>query len=256
LRTNIAKDPQNSKWQHGYVVASLLKLEAQVQRGRIAQARETLAQAAPLAAALHAQDDANNTWRLSLGRSHWWRAQLDAASDGAAATHAARAASEILARAHAAASEDQNIAAWLLRALAMRARLALDAGDTAAAALELARGARVADAVGKEAHTEQLRPWLAEHLLLQGELEAGRGNAAAATHAWAEARRLLRQVSGDDGELHEDTGAIPFARLDALLRAEIALGHGQQATPIRRRLDAAGYVPPRPFPIAAALAAR
>lgn len=255
LRTNIDRDPKNSKWQHGYVVASLLMLEAQAQRGRTADAQVTLASAAPLAAALHAQDASNNTWRLSLGRSHWWRAQLQARGDPATAIRAAGAATDVLARAHAAASEDRNIAAWLLRALALQARLALDAGDLADAALRLSRAQQLAQGAGKVSPSEQLRPWLAEHLLLQGELEARGGNTADARQAWSRARQLLREVADDAGELHDDVARIPFTRLDPLLRAEFALGLHRQGALLRQRLDAAGYVPLRPFPAGPGLAA-
>ncbi|MES2859216.1 MAG: TIR domain-containing protein [Pseudomonadota bacterium] len=254
VRVNIAKDPKNTKWQQSFVVASLLMLEAQGQRGRIREARETLARMAPLAAALHAQDPSNNMWRLSLGRSHWWRAQLDAATDRASATSAATAAADMLAQAHSAAKEDQNIAAWLLRARTLQARLAMDAGDTTAAARNLTDAKRLTDAALQAAPTEKLRPWLAERLLLQGDLEARRGNAANATRAWSEARRLLRQVAEDAGgtRLHANAAHIAFARLDPLLRAERALGRHDEAARIRQRLEAAGYVPLQPFPAAAA----
>ena len=254
VRVNTARDPKNTKWQQSFVVASLLMLEAQGQRGRIPEARETLARMAPLAAALHAQDASNNMWRLSLGRSHWWRAQLDAATDRASATSAAAAAADMLAQAHSAAKEDQNIAAWLLRARTLQARLAMDAGDTTAAARNLTDAKMLTDAALQAAPTEKLRPWLAERLLLQGDLEARRGNAADATRAWSEARRLLRQVAEDAGgtQLHANAAHIAFARLDPLLRAERALGRHDEAARIRQRLEAAGYVPLQPFPAAAA----
>lgn len=258
LRTNIDKDPKDTRWLHGYVVALLLQLEVHAQRGRMAEAHATLARAAPLAAALHAQDPSNNMWRLSLGRSHWWRAQLEAAGDPDRARRSAAEASSILADAHAAAAVDQHIASWLLRALSLQARLALEAGDAGDAARYLSSASQLVQANWPDEPDERLRPWLAEHLLLQGELAAQRGERAAATHAWTGARRLLRQgaEAADPAQRQTDAAPIAFTRLDPLLRAELALGHRHEADAIRQRLDAAGYVPLHPFPDAAALAAR
>ncbi len=258
LRTNIARDPKNSKWQHGYVVALLLQVDALAQRGRGAEARAALAQAAPLAAALHAQDPGNNTWRLSLGRSHWWRAQLDAAADPAGARKAAAAASSLLADAHAAANEDQAIATWLLRALALQARLALDAGDVEESTRYAASAAQLVQANWPQAPAERLRPWLAEHLLLQGGLAARAGAADAAARAFTAARDLLRQdgPATDPPRAGETATRIAFPMLDPLLRAEVALGNRGAADAIRQRLDSAGYVPLHPFPDHARVAVR
>jgi eukaryotic-like serine/threonine-protein kinase len=237
LRYNIAKEPRNLDWQENYILALQWLMEAQAMQGKVAEARSSLDLAMPLATELHKQDASNNLWRLSLGRCHWWQAQLDAREDSPAAMSTASAAAELLDEAHRIEPENEIVLSWLVLTKNLQCQLALAEDDLSTASRNCAEAERLARAAFKENATELLRIRLAESRLLQGDLAQRRGEPLVARQAWREVRRLLTA----------DTDSTPFERLDPLLRAMTALGERNQAEPLRQRLHAAGYVPLRPF---------
>lgn len=238
MRQNIAEDPANAKWKENHANALLLLADAQAQRGRLAEARVSIGAASPLAAALSAQDQANNLWRELLGRCRWWQAQLAIARQTMADAPAAEAAS-LLAKAHAAEPRNERMLHWLVRALNLQAQLALDRGNAASARKHLSAARALIEPAWRAEHNEVLRLSLATTRLLDGEAAQRGGNAAQATVAWTQARQLL---------LTDAAIPVPFGRLDPLIRAMYALGQNAAAAPHRQRLDTAGYVPLQPFP--------
>lgn len=212
--------------------------DAQAQRGRLAEARVSIEIASPIAAALAAQDPANNLWRELLGRCRWWQAQLAAARETTADAPAAEAAS-LLAKAHAAEPRNERVLSWLVGARDLQAQRALARGDAASARKHLSAARALIEPAWRAEQNEVLRLWLARTRLLDGEAAQRGGNVAEATVAWTQARQLL---------LTDTATPVPFGRLDPLIRAMYALGQNAEAVPHRQRLDTAGYVPLQPFP--------
>ena len=239
IRQNVTEDPGNAKWKENSADALLLLADAQAQRGRLAEARVSIEAAAPLAATLSAQDPANNPWRDSLGRCRWWQAQLDAALQPSRAAMAAEEAASLLATAHAAEPRNEHVLTWLTRARGLQVQLALASGDVAAARMHLTAARALIEPAWQAEQNERLRLWLARTRLLEGEVAQRDGNPAQATVAWTQARQLL---------LADAATSVPFSRLDPLVRVLQHLGQTAEAAPQRQRLDAAGYVPLRPFP--------
>jgi len=241
MRHNVTEDPRNAKWKENSVNALLLLADAQSQRGRLAEARESIGAAAPLAAALSAQDPANNLWRELLGRCHWWQAQLAAARETMADALAAEAAS-LLATAHAAEPRNERVLSWLVNARNQQAQLALARGDIATTRKHLSAARALIEPAWRAEQNERLRLWLATTRVLEGEMAQRDGKLAQATVAWTQARQLL---------LADAATPVPFARLDPLVRALQHLGQTAEAAPHRQRLEAAGYVPLQPFGVLA-----
>jgi tetratricopeptide (TPR) repeat protein len=238
MRRNLAEDPGNAKWKENSADALLLLADAQAQRGRLADARISVEAASPIAARLVAQDPANNPWRELLGRCRWSQAQLEAAEQPARAAMASDQAASLLAAAHAAEPKSERVLSWLVKARNQQAQLALARGDTASARKHLSDAQAVIEPAWQAEQNEVLRLWLARTRLLEGEVAQQEGNPAQAAVAWTQARQLL---------LADAATPLPFARLDPLVRALQQLGQSAEAAPHRQRLDAAGYVPLRPF---------
>ena len=239
VRRNVADDPANAKWQENSADALLLLADAQAQRGRLADARISVEAASPVAARLVAQDPANNPWRELLGRCRWAQAQLEAAGQPARAVMASDQAASLLAAAHAAEPKSERVLSWLVKVRNQQAQLALARGDTALARKHLSDAQALIEPAWQAEQNEVLLLWLARTRLLEGEVAQQEGNPAQAAVAWTQARQLL---------LSDAATPLPFARLDPLVRALQQLGQTAQAAPHRQRLDAAGYVPLRPFP--------
>jgi len=239
VRRNVAEDPGNAKWKENSADALLLLADAQVQRGRLVDARISVEAASPIAARLVAQDPANNPWRELLGRCRWAQAQLLAARQPARAAMASDQAASLLAAAHAAEPKSERVLSWLVKIRNQQAQLALARGDTAAARKHLSDAQALIEPAWQAEQNEVLRLWLARTRLLEGEVAQQEGNPAQAAVAWAQARQLL---------LAGAAIPLPFGRLDPLVRALQQLGQAAEAAPHQQRLDAAGYVPLRPFP--------
>jgi hypothetical protein len=150
-------------------------------------------------------------------------------------------------RARAAEPKSQSVLSSLVRAHNMHARLALERGDMKSAQLKLASALRLIESEWRTAPNEEMRIRLAETRLLQGDIESSAGRAHDAVTAWAQAKQLM---------FESPTSEIAFARLDPLLRAQLALGDGEAAARTRARLDASGYRPLQPFPPGTPVAAR
>jgi hypothetical protein len=83
--------------------------------------------------------------------------------------------------------------------------------------------------------------------VLAGEMAEAAGKADEARKNWESARRLLTAEAG---------AALPFERLDPLVRALNHLGRTTEAQPHVHQLAAAGYVPLRSFPAHSSFAAQ
>jgi tetratricopeptide (TPR) repeat protein len=239
MRRNVAKQPLVVRWQEYLVDALLLLTDAQASRGRLEDARASVAQALAIAEALSAQDPSNNYWRLSLGRALWWQAWFATRSPGAATLRAADAAAAELSKAHATEPLNRHVVNWLLRTRHLQAETALASGDLPHAREHLLAARTLVEPAWRTAPDETLRIWLARTRTLQGDIELRNGNVAGARMALAEARDLL--LAGVVAE-------VPFPRLDALVRALLLLGQHDQAAPHLQRLERAGYVPLYPLP--------
>lgn len=244
LARNRAEEPRDARWREAEADALALRAEVQMQRGRTREARAGLARVEAAMAALVRQDPTNQDWQVDLAYSQLWRAQLE--TDPALSSTRGREARALLARVHAAQPGNQRIIAGLASAHLLLAQLALDAADAegAARALADARALLGADAAATAGWSRQRQ--LAQLLLQEGELASHVGDDAAARERWTRAHALL--VEGDGA-------ALSFARLDPLVRALVLLGRDVEARPLQARLDAAGYVPARPWPAATTMAA-
>lgn len=191
-----------------------------------------------LAGMLTRQDAANNDWRTAEGSCRWWQARLQASQDADSAAATARVAAELLSGAHQAEPANERILIWLVRAHHLQAQLAMSRNDLESAARYVSAAAALVEPAWQAEQNVRLRLWLGSTRLLQGDLAMAHGDRNAATQAWTTAQELLAE--GD--------APFPFARLDPLLRALVALGRDAEAAPHRRRLEAAGYVPPQPWP--------
>ena len=246
----VKQDPDNAKWKERRVASLILLTEALVAQGRIVQARAEVDGGCAMATELTELDPSNNLWRTALGTCRFWQAQLDRVQGSPSAGTRASVSTAILTLAHQTEPKNERVLGWLVRAHQLQAQLLLDARDLEGAGRHFSTAQSLIEPALQAAPTERLRLWMAENLLLEGELETQRGEYEGASRAWTEARRLLRQVvdPGQDAGLHADPERIPFPFLDPLLRTETAMGNHEETKPIRRRLDAAGYVPLQPWP--------
>lgn len=239
LSRNAAAEPGNVRWQERKADALILLARVQSQRGRLAEAADSIAAALPLAVTLARQDPSNYVWQVTPGICHWWQAQLAAAAHDPAAQARAAEAAAVFARAVRAEPKNERPTRWLAKARHLQAQLALARGDAAAAKVRLASAASLVAPAPDQEPDESLRQLQAEHLLLTGEAAQLLGDAQAARQRWQQAEQRLLANPGT---------ALPFDRLDLLVRSQHHLGRIAQAHAHQQRLDAAGYVPLRPWP--------
>jgi eukaryotic-like serine/threonine-protein kinase len=243
---NIQAEPGNPEWQDRKVASLILLTEVAALQGNQARARANANAAHALATSLTRHDPDNNRWRIALGISRLWQAQLAATKQSAHATASADDAIALLASAHDAEPRNERLLRWLARAHLLQAQLSLARDDIAAADRQISLASGLVEPAWRVAKNEDLRQWLAWSRLLQGDVARARGEEARASQSWEEARTLMED--GDE--------PIPFARLDPLVRVLVALGREGEAASHRQRLDAAGYVPLQPWPAKAAVADR
>lgn len=235
--TNRRLEPRNTGWVKDWIIARLLLTRAQVPLGLLPEARRGVQEAVELARGLIGQDPSNQAWQVLLGACLWWRASLDPIPANAQAS--AGAAERLFANAHAATPDDGNALLWLGRSRNQLAQHALSRGDRAAAQRWLSRSRAAVVPVWTKRPSEQLRVVHAATDVLLGEAALQAGDPAAANAAWQRAERLL---------LESADAALPFERLDPLVRALTHLGRTDEAEPHRQRLVAAGYQPLQPWP--------
>lgn len=247
MQRNLAAEPANAKWQDLRINALYLLVEAQVQRGRRREALANILAATTSADALARQDPANNLWQTPPAICRWWHAQLIATSDSATATHLADEAAAIATRARTAEPENERVLRWLVMARNLQAQLALAQGDSRGARRHTAEALALLEPAWKKSPNEVLRLVLAHNRILAGEGAKAAGDDAAARADWQQAEQLLTTDARD---------ALPFERLDPLVRTLLHLERAAEARPHQQRLTAAGYVPLRPFPPADRIAAR
>lgn len=246
MQRNLAAEPANAKWQDLRINALYLLVEAQALRGRREAVSNILA-ATTSADALARQDPANNLWQTPPAICRWWQAQLSATSDPAAAIRLADEAAVLLTRARAAEPKNERVLRWLAMARNLQAQLALANGDSRAARAHATDAQAILEPAWKNGPNEALRLVLAHNRILAGESAQAAGDDAAARADWRRAERLLAT---------DARGALPFERLDPLVRTLLHLDRANEAKPHQQRLIAAGYVPLRPFPPASQIAAQ
>lgn len=247
LTHNRTREPDNARWRERESAALALLAEPQMQRGRWNQAQISVRNSTALAEALALQDPSNQKWQTALGFCRLWQAQVDARITPADAGPHARAAEKLLGAAHIAEPKDERVRNGLANAHNLLAQLALERGDATGARAWLSRALASLTPAWAAQPSEDLRIVLARTLVLDGEATRDAGNADDAHATWLRARQLL---------LEEATDPLQFARVDPLVRALHHLGQDEQARPYRQRLEAVGYVPPRPMPTPAAMAVR
>ena len=247
MQRNLAAEPANAKWQDLRINALYLLVEAQAQRGRRSEALANILAATTSADALARQDPANNLWQTPPAICRWWHAQLIATSDSATAMQLADEAAAIATRARTAEPENERVLRWLVMARNLQAQLALAQGDSRGARTHAAEGLTLLEPAWKKGPNEVLRLVLAHNRILAGEGAQAAGDDAAARTDWQQAEQLL---TADAGE------ALPFERLDPLVRTLLHLDRATEAKPHQQRLTTAGYVPLRPFPPSGRIAAQ
>lgn len=235
---NVELEPKNSRLKELLNYGLALQTEFQAQRGRMTEARASIEAACAIADALVAQDATNQKWQLSLGKCHWWKAILDDNPGGAEAITLAETAEAIFASAYRAEPNDQHALLWLSKARSLLAQIALANQEAPRAHDWLVRAHAELDPAWQTRPSESLRIVLAHLLVLGGGAEQLAGNDSAASKAWRQSVALL--IAGTEE-------ALPFERLDPLLRAQTALEDLDGAARSRQRLDAAGYQPLYPF---------
>lgn len=244
LSRAIVLEPKHARWQNEKAKALLHLARIQAQRGRLAEARASVAASLQLALVLVQQDPSNNDWRPSPGIGDWWQARLAAAAHDPAADALAASATAVFTLAFHAEPKDELRRTWLAKAYHLQAQLALAREDGAAARSHLTHAAGLIGAADGPAN-ESLRQLQAEHLLLAGEAAHQLGDRQVAARRWAEAERMLMVDSGS---------GLPFDRLDPLVRVLRHQGSAERAVKYQQRLAGAGYLPLQPWPPSASLA--
>lgn len=239
LQQNMAAEPASAVWKEKSVYALGWLAEAQRQRGQLASARASVASAIALATALYAHDPENNDWRVALAQRRLSQSELDALNEPRKAAQEATAAASLLAAARAKDSKSQSVLTYLAHAHNQLARLALSRDDPDSAAKDIASSLALLEPTWENEQGNTLRLPFAQTLLLQGEIAQRKGQADEAKSSWRRARELL---------IADSKAEIPFDRLDLLVRTLQSLGEDGEAAPYLRRLNAAGYVPLRPWP--------
>lgn len=246
LSANMSAEPDNSNWKIYSVYALNLLTDVQKLQGKhgdaIASAQSAIKLASPLLA-----HPANNEWRATPARSYLNRAEILANQNTESALDDAERAEALLLTTVEAEAKSERFIDGLVRAHNQIARLALLRSDLEKAHSKLQASQTLMKQAWQDTPTETLRIRLAETRLLQGDLASRTGEKLAANTHWADVRELLA-----DGNIE----TIPFARLDPLLRAQLALGDADGSKRSGKRLASAGYSPPHPFPLDTAMAAR
>jgi tetratricopeptide (TPR) repeat protein len=242
-----AAEPDNVRWKEELTSALVQRAGVQAQRGRLDDARRDVDAAAAHAAALVRQDPDNRKWRVARGITLGWQAQLDAANRPDMAEAHARAAQSLFVGVNPTETKDVLALRWLARTQILLARLALSRHEVAVARGQVRDANAVLDASGASSDDDSLRVLRADALIVAGEAARLAGDDAAANRAWRQARELL---------LAKTPGALPFARLDPLVRVLQHIGQDDQALLYRERLASAGFVPLTPWPATTAVAAR
>lgn len=243
---NARVEPNNSRWKSSQIDSLVMLAEVQALRKQYGKARTNIDAATELASKLMTADPSDNGPRTALGICHWWQAQLGAVLQSADVTSTADEAVKLLAAAHAAEPESERVMTWLVRGYQLRAQLALSRNDIATADEAITTALGLIELAWQSVQNERLRQWRSWSWLLRGDVAQRQGDQATAIRAWTVAR----------DQLQEGAEPIPFARLDPLVRALVALGQTSEAAPLVKRLDEAGYVPLQSVPIAAAVSAR
>ncbi|TAM96790.1 MAG: TIR domain-containing protein, partial [Rhodanobacteraceae bacterium] len=239
LEQNMAAEPRNANWKEDSVYALRWLATAQTQRGRLASARASIASATALAAALYAHDPENNDYRVALAQRRLSQSGLDAVDDPRKAVQEVTMAASLLVAANAKDPKNQSAMTSLVGAHNQLALLALSRGDLDSAAKDVASSLALIAPAWKDTQDEDSRLQFAQARLLQGEIAQRAGHIGEATNAWNEARALLVADSKPE---------VAFGRLDLLVRTLQSLGQDGEAAPYLQRLNAAGYVPLRPWP--------
>jgi eukaryotic-like serine/threonine-protein kinase len=247
MSRNVADDPTNARWKELEIDALIFQAGTQVMRGRLAEASAAIEAARPRADALARQDPANNGWQVTAGICRWWQAQLATAAHLPMADELAAEAAKILADALAVEPENERVLRSLAQVRNLQAERALLRGDAAVARSRLAEAAALLDPAWNSHRNETLRLVLAKTRLLLGEAAQLGGDRDGALVFWRQAEQLLVANAG---------AALPFERLDPMVRTLSHLGRDEEAQTLRQRLDAAGYVPLLPFPPVDRIAAR
>lgn len=239
MRRNMADEPEVAEWRVQHVDALLLLAQVQTRRGRWEEAHASLALASPRAAALARQDPGNNRWQVTLGVTRLLQARLQEAAGRPGADALAAEARAILSRARQAEPESDRVLHLLAATHSLQAQLALGRGDATAARAHVRDAAALLAPAWRGERSERLRLLLAYNLDLSAEAASMASDTDAARAGWQQVRDLLTADAGD---------APPFDRLDLLVRSLHHLGFDDQARTYMQRLEAAGYVPSRPWP--------
>lgn len=247
LAHNRTREPDNARWRERESAALALLAEPQMQRGRWNEAQVSVRDSTALAEALALQDPSNRKWQTALGFCRLWQAQVEARIAPADAGTHARAAEKLLGAAHVAEPKDERVRNGLANTHNLLAQLALAQGNATDARAWSSRALASLAPAWAAQPSEDLRIVLARTLVLDGEAAQATGHVDDAHATWRRARQLL---------LEEPADPLQFARVDPLVRALHHLGQDEQARPYRQRLEAVGYVPPRPMPTPTAMAVR
>jgi tetratricopeptide (TPR) repeat protein len=239
ISRNSEDEPLHAQWQEEKADALILLAKTQAARGRRVAARSSIATALPVALALVHKDPANNDWQVTPGICRWWQAQLAAAEHDIGADAWAEQAASVFAQALAAEPKNKRVLLWLVKTYQLQAQLALDQDDTKMAGIKLAESGELLATAVRSNSDEVLRQLDVQQLVLTGEHARLHGDELAARAYWQEAEKLLVADTGT---------AMPFDRLEPLVRTLRHLGRSEEARLFQNRLAAAGHVPLRPWP--------
>ena len=246
LTYNRKAEPDNATWKQDWINAKVLLAQAQTARGRVDDARRSVADANALAVRLTAQDPTNREWQSALGYCHWWQARLLTGTDPSRAAEEARAAERVFAVANAAEPNDKRFLVWLAKSRLLLAELDLQRGDAESARAHVMQARSTLAPAWKREPADDLRQMLARAYLLDGMAAQARDDDAAARVAWSQAEQLLRDGLGEPPA---------FDRLDLLVRVLQAQQRDADAEPYLARLDKGGYAPMPPWAASQALTA-
>jgi hypothetical protein len=239
MQRNVVEEPSNVEWRVLLVDALVLQARAQARRGNRDESLATLAKVLPLADALARQDRKNNEWQAGLGIAKLMQAEMEFASNPAAAEVTAAAAASILVDVQAVEPESERILRAMAATRNLQARLALERNDVQSARMYLRQAALLLQPAWKSTPNENLRLILAHNFTLSGLAAHLESKPEIANAEWEMSRNLM---------LADVRDQIPFERLDTLVRNLHYLGLEEQAHPHIERLQTAGYVPLQPWP--------
>ena len=235
---NALAEADNAKWKIHRVEAHTLTAEVQALQAKRPAARTNADTACALAAELTRLDPTNNDWRAALGICRWWQAQLVTTGQAASPAAYASQAAALLSAAHSTEPNNERMLIWRVRAHQQQAHLMIAGNDFSRAHRHVSEALKLIESAWQTKPNESVRVCLAWTLLMQAKLAHARNDSNGAAGILVKARQLL--THGNE--------PIPFLRLDPLVRVLVASGQPVEATPHRRRLDSAGYVPLQPWP--------